>query len=320
MDNKSFLKKSKLIERIYNFRILILIIILLIVFSLMSRDFVSLKTINTLLLLLPSNGVVAIGVTMVMITGELDLSVGGVLSLSGLLLVKLLPLGLPFAIIVSLIAGAFVGLLNGLIVNKLNVSSLITTIAMGFVLSGLVLLLSEGTVHFENKALTSFGNESLWIFPYTTLFYFALTLAIQYILKQSIFGLKLYAVGGSRISSSYSGIKTKRMGIILFILSGLFASLGGILLSSRLSTASPLYGSETAIIVITAVLLGGTTLGGGYGDVLKTFSGIFLLSLLTKGLTQLEVPAFYQNMIIGVILIFLLYVGKRLHEKEVYAF
>jgi ribose transport system permease protein len=307
---------QRTLERMYDFRIPILIVLLTIVFSVISSDFLSLRTVNTLFLLLPANGVVAIGVTMVMIIGELDLSVGGVLALSGLMMVKLLPIGAVQAVLISLAAGAFVGLVNGLVIHKLKVNSLITTIAVGFILSGVSLLFSEGTVFYEQKALTDFGNKSLWIFPYTTLLYFGLTLLVQYLLKRSTFGVRLYAVGGNRLSSSYSGINVTRMGILLFVLSGLFASLGGVLMAARLSTASPLRGSETAIVVITAVLLGGTTLGGGYGDVVKSLLGILLLSLLTKGLTQLEVPAYFQGMIVGVILIFLLYVGSKLAERD----
>ena len=307
---------QRTLERTYDFRIPILIVLLTIVFSVISSDFLSLRTVNTLFLLLPANGVVAIGVTMVMIIGELDLSVGGVLALSGLMMVKLLPIGAVQAVLISLAAGAFVGLVNGLVIHKLKVNSLITTIAVGFILSGVSLLFSEGTVFYEQKALTDFGNKSLWIFPYTTLLYFGLTLLVQYLLKRSTFGVRLYAVGGNRLSSSYSGINVTRMGILLFVLSGLFASLGGVLMAARLSTASPLRGSETAIVVITAVLLGGTTLGGGYGDVVKSLLGILLLSLLTKGLTQLEVPAYFQGMIVGVILIFLLYVGSKLAERD----
>jgi len=307
---------QRTLERTYDFRIPILIVLLTIVFSVISSDFLSLRTVNTLFLLLPANGVVAIGVTMVMIIGELDLSVGGVLALSGLMMVKLLPIGAVQAVLISLAAGAFIGLVNGLVIHKLKVNSLITTIAVGFILSGVSLLFSEGTVFYEQKALTDFGNKSLWIFPYTTLLYFGLTLLVQYLLKRSTFGVRLYAVGGNRLSSSYSGINVTRMGILLFVLSGLFASLGGVLMAARLSTASPLRGSETAIVVITAVLLGGTTLGGGYGDVVKSLLGILLLSLLTKGLTQLEVPAYFQGMIVGVILIFLLYVGSKLAERD----
>jgi ribose transport system permease protein len=310
------MREKSILERVYDFRIPILIVLLTIAFSTVSSDFLSLRTVNTLFLLLPANGVVAIGVTMVMIIGELDLSVGGVLALSGLMMVKLLPLGTAPAVLISLAAGAFIGLVNGLVINRLKVNSLITTIAVGFILSGVSLLFSEGTVFYENRVLTEFGNRSLWIFPYTTLLYFVLTIVIQYILKRSTFGIKLYAVGGNRISSEYSGIKVTRMGITVFVLSGLFASLGGVLMAARLSTASPLRGSETAIVVITAILLGGTTLGGGYGDVVKSLLGILLLSLLTKGLTQLEVPAYYQGMIVGAILIFLLYVGRRLTHRE----
>ncbi len=309
-------KENAMIKKIYDLRIVFLVIVLITLFSILTERFFSLRTVNTLLLLLPSNGIVVLGVTLVMIIGELDLSVGGILALSGLILVKLLPLGVFPSIIITLLIGSFIGFINGFIVYKLKVSSLITTIAVGFILSGVSFLISEGTIYFENSFLSKLGNSSLWIFPYSTILYLVLTAVIQFVLKRTTFGIKLYSVGGSKISSIYSGIRVNVMGIGIFMLSGLFSSLGGIILSSRLATASPIYGSDTAIFVITAVLLGGTNIGGGKGDVVKSFLGILLLSLLTKGLTQLEVPAFYQNMIIGVILISLLYFGKRLEMKD----
>jgi ribose/xylose/arabinose/galactoside ABC-type transport system permease subunit len=303
---------KKLLLKIYQFRIVILIIVLLIVFTSFSADFFSLRTLEKTLLLLASDGVVAIGVTLVMLIGELDVSVGGILAVSGIIMVRLLPLGAPLAILITLLVGAGIGSLNGIIINKFKVNSLIATISMGFVLSGLALLLTEKTIYFENPVLTGFGNKALWFLPWSALFYFALTIIIQVLLKKTVFGIKLYAVGGNRLSSTYTGINVSRIGVSIFTLSGLFASLGGVLLSSRLATASPLYGGDTAILVITAVLLGGTSIGGGKGNVVRSLLGIALLSLMTKGFNQLEVPAYYQRMVIGFILIALLYLGKRM--------
>jgi ribose transport system permease protein len=309
-------EKKTVVERIYGFRIVMLIVVLLATFSLASKNFFSLRTVEKTLLLLPSDGVVAVGVTLVMIVGELDVSVGGVLSVSGLILVKLLPLGLWAAVLAALAAGAAIGFINGYVVNRLKVNSLITTVAMGFVLSGVSFLLAGQSVGYKNETLTGFGNVSLWVFPVSTLFYFFVTALIQLTLKITPFGLKLYAVGGSRTSSAYSGIDVRRMGIGIFVLCSFFAALGGVLYSARLATASPTFGGDTAIFVITAVLLGGTTLGGGNGDVVRTLLGVILLSLLTKGFTQLQVPAYYQNMVIGAILILLLFAGAKLSQKS----
>ncbi len=304
------------VERIYNWRVAILIVLLAGIFSLVSAEFFSLRTIERVLFLLPAEGTVAIGMTLVIIMGELDVSVGGTFALSGLVFYRLLPYGVVPAIAGALLIGMLIGLINGLIIFKLKVNSLITTIAVGFILSGVALLTADKTMRVINDLVVGFGNMSLWLFPYSAIFYLLLTVAIQFILKRSRSGIQLYAVGGNRISSAYTGISVNRVGISVFVLSGLFAALGGLLYTARLGAASPLYGSDTAIYVITAVLLGGTTLSGGSGDVVKTFLGILLLSLFTKGFTMLQVPAFYQNMIIGAFLILLLYAGKKLSQRR----
>jgi ribose transport system permease protein len=308
--------KVSAVERIYNFRIPILIVLLAAIFSAASSDFFAPLTIEKVLLLLPSSGAVAIGMTLVMIVGELDVSVGGVFALSGLLIYRLLPHGLVLALAGALLMGVLIGLFNGLVVFKLKVNSLVATIAVSFILSGVALLVANKTMQVKSPALLDFGSDSLWLLPYSALFYIALTLAMQFILKRTRFGIQLYAAGGSRLSGQYSGINVDRIGISVFVLSGLFAALGGILYSARLGAASPLYGGDVAIYVITAVLLGGTTLSGGYGDVVKSFLGILLLSLFSKGFTLLQIPAFYQNMIIGAFLILLLYAGKKLSERR----
>jgi ribose transport system permease protein len=308
--------KVSVVERIYNLRILILIILLAAIFSAASSDFFAPLTIEKVLLLLPASGAVAIGMTLVMIVGELDVSVGGVFALSGLLVYRLLPHGLALALAGALLVGALIGLFNGFVVFKLKVNSLIATIAVSFILSGVALLVANKTMQVKSPALIDFGSDSIWLLPYSALFYIALTLVVQFILKRTRFGIQLYAAGGSRLSGRYSGIDVDRMGISVFVVSGLFAALGGILYTARLGAASPLYGGDVAIYVITAVLLGGTTLSGGYGDVVKSFLGILLLSLFSKGFTLLQIPAFYQNMIIGAFLILLLYAGKKLSERR----
>jgi ribose transport system permease protein len=298
--------------RVYRLRILILVLLLSVVFCVLSADFFSLRTIEKILFLLPSEGAVLIGLTLVMIIGELDVSVGGVFAIAGIVLYRCMPLGLVPAIIAALAAGALVGLVNGVIVLKLKVNSLITTISMGFILSGVALLAVDKTVQVKSDFLVAFGNTSLWLFPWSALFYGALTAVFQFLLRRTRFGIRLYAVGGSRLSSRYTGISVERTGILVFVLCGLFAALGGVLYTARLAAASPLYGGDTAIYVITAALLGGTAIGGGSGDVVKSLLGILLLSIFTKGFTMLQIPAYYQNMVIGVVLILLLYAGKRL--------
>ncbi|HAX17027.1 MAG TPA: hypothetical protein DCY00_00285 [Actinobacteria bacterium] len=320
MQNKkledSYKKNISALSVFYNLRILILIIIAIVLFSVLSKGFFTLQTLNSILSLMSAYGVIAIGQTLVILVGDLDLSVGGIMSISGLLLIKMMPYGITVAIFSSILAGIIIGLINGLIITRFKVNSIIATIGMNFLLLGIANLISEGTIHLSNNPVVTFGNRVIWYIPYIAIIYIALTLLIQYILKRTIFGIKLYCVGSSRVSCELSGINDRNIVLLTFILSGLFASLGGLLYTAKLAAASPLIGGDVPIYVITAVLLGGTTLGGGYGDSVKTFSGILLITLITKGLTVLNVAAYFQNMIIGIILILLLFIGRRLTARS----
>ena len=315
--NSSFSLKQKasILNIFYNLRIVILIIIVIVLFSSLSKGFFTLKTMNSILSLISAYGTIAIGQTLVIIIGGLDVSVGGIMSISGLLLIKLMPYGTFVAVSACILSGVFIGLINGLIITRFKVSSLITTIGMSFLLGGVAYLISDGTIHLKDNPIVGFGNSVLWYIPYIAIIYIVLTLIVQYILKRTTLGVKIYCVSGNRLSCDFSGISVRNIELLAFILSGLFASLGGLIYSMKLAAASPLIGSDVPIYVITAVLLGGTTIGGGYGDVAKTLSGIFLITLITKGLALLNVEAYFQNMIIGIILIVLLFVGRRLTAR-----
>jgi ribose transport system permease protein len=308
-------KNISVLNTLYNLRILILIIIVIILFSALSKGFFTLNTFTSILTLMSAYGTIAIGQTLVILIGGLDVSVGGIMAISGLLLIKLMPYGSFVAITASILSGLLIGFINGIIITRFRVNSLITTIGISFLLGGVAFLVSDGTIHLKNHPIVAFGNNTLWFIPYIAIIYIALTLVVQYVLRRTTFGIKLYCVGADRVSCDFSGINSRNIELLAFMMSGFFASMGGLLFSAKLAAASPLIGSDVPIFVITAVLLGGTTIGGGYGDVVKTLSGIFLITLITKGLTVLKVEAYYQNMAIGIILIILLLVGRRLMAR-----
>jgi len=295
----------------------IIFIGLLFIFFILSPDFRSVGTIKALLLLIPTNGVIAVGMTLVILIGELDLSCGAVLASSGLIMARILPFGLHTAIIAALGWGGFIGFINGWSVSKLKINSLIVTLATTFIVGGLSLLISDRPLHFNNQFLRIFGNEGFLSIPYTVMVFFLLVILFQLLLKKTRFGLKIYAIGGSQLAAHYAGIDVKRIQNFVFIISGLLSSLGGIILGSRLLAAGPIYGQEAAIVAITSVLIGGTVLGGGRGDMVKTFWGVMVLGLLTKGMNLLLLPAYLQDMIVGSILILTLISSKIAQSKEV---
>ena len=268
-------------------------------------------------MLIPTNGVIAVGMTLVILIGELDLSCGAVLASSGLIMARILPFGLPTAILAALGWGGFIGFINGWSVSKLKINSLIVTLATTFIVGGLSLLISDRPLHFNNQFLRIFGNEGFLSIPYTVMVFFLLVILFQLLLKKTRFGLKIYAIGGSQLAAHYAGIDVKRIQNFVFIISGLLSSLGGIILGSRLLAAGPIYGQEAAIVAITSVLIGGTVLGGGRGDMVKTFWGVMVLGILTKGMNLLLLPAYLQDMIVGSILILTLISSKIAQGKEV---
>ena len=295
----------------------IIFIGLLFIFFILSPDFRSVGTIKALLLLIPTNGVIAVGMTLVILIGELDLSCGAVLASSGLIMARILPFGLPTAILAALGWGGFIGFINGWSVSKLKINSLIVTLATTFIIGGLSLLISDRPLHFNNQFLRIFGNEGFLSIPYTVMVFFLLVILFQLLLKKTRFGLKIYAIGGSQLAAHYAGIDVKRIQNFVFIISGLLSSLGGIILGSRLLAAGPIYGQEAAIVAITSVLIGGTVLGGGRGDMIKTFWGVMVLGILTKGMNLLLLPAYLQDMIVGSILILTLISSKIAQRKEI---
>jgi len=295
----------------------IIFIGLLFIFFILSPDFRSVGTIKALLLLIPTNGVIAVGMTLVILIGELDLSCGAVLASSGLIMARILPFGLPTAILAALGWGGFIGFINGWSVSKLKINSLIVTLATTFIVGGLSLLISDRPLHFNNQFLRIFGNEGFLSIPYTVMVFFLLVILFQLLLKKTRFGLKIYAIGGSQLAAHYAGIDVKRIQNFVFIISGLLSSLGGIILGSRLLAAGPIYGQEAAIVAITSVLIGGTVLGGGRGDMIKTFWGVMVLGILTKGMNLLLLPAYLQDMIVGSILILTLISSKIAQRKEI---
>ena len=155
-------------------RIPILIVIVLIIFSSLSKGFFTLRTLNSVLSLMSAYGTIAIGQTLVILIGGLDVSVGGILAISGLLMIKLMPYGAAIAIPVSLLSGVFIGFINGLIITRFKVNSLITTIGMGFLLGGVAYLISDGTIHLKDHPIVSFGNGSIMVYTlYSTDIYSA---------------------------------------------------------------------------------------------------------------------------------------------------
>ncbi|WP_197490792.1 ribose ABC transporter permease [Brevibacillus sp. SKDU10] len=280
--------------------------LLVIILSIVSSDFLTVSNIFNVLRQVSINALIAFGMTFVILTGGIDLSVGSTLALSSALSAGLMASGGdPFlAIAVGLLAGLVMGAFNGILVAKGNVAPFIATLATMTVFRGLTLVYTEG------KPITglpdSFGlvGKSFFLqIPMPVIWMLLSFVALYFILKHTTFGRHVYALGSNEEATRLSGVSTTKVKIWVYSISGLFASLAGIILTSRLNSAQPTAGTSYELDAIAAVVLGGTSLSGGKGWIVGTLIGAMIIGVLNNGLNLLNVSSFYQLVAKGAVIL-----------------
>jgi len=273
--------------------------------------------------MLKSTSVLAIigfGVTIVVICGGVDLSVGGIMMLSGIITIKCMNImPLPLCILLGLLSGVVVGLINGFLTVKQKTEPFIVTLGMGLVLTGVCQELTDAhPVAGTDKAFEGFGSAKVGGVPSLVIAMFLVLLVTFYILRFTQFGRNCYAIGGDYDVAVYSGINAVRIKWSTYVISGLTAAIGGILLSARLNTASSTYGETTALLVCCGVVVGGTSFSGGVGGVIQTAIGIFLFSALESAMAMLNINIFVQLLVRGIAIVVVIgldcYARKRKSE------
>ncbi len=282
-------------------------ILLVIVASLISRNFLSPNNLMNVMRAVAVNGIMAVGMTLLLLCGKFDLSAGTVVSMAGVLAISFERLGVAPAALLALLAGGVVGGFNGLLVTRLGINAFISTLATSTILLSVLLEFTQarflvGTV----DAFTVVGRNTLWGIPLSVMLMFSIAAVAELVLRRSLFGRYIYAIGGNEEASRWSGISPKTIQMTLFILMGILSSAAGLVLSSRLNYGSSNLGSGMEFDAITATLLGGTKLSGGEGSVLQTIVGVLILGILTNILQLAGFP--YEVQLAGKALVFLLVV------------
>lgn len=253
-----------------------------------------------------TDALIAIAMTIVLISGGFDLSVGSVLALAGVVVALLLQRGtnLVAAIVATLLVGAVIGSINGLIITKIKVNPLITTLGMLGIVSSATLIVSGGfPLASLPPAFLVLGQGYLLGVPIAVLITAVLVLIGDVLLRGTRWLRLVYYVGGNEQAAQLSGIAVDRVRIAAYILSGMMASFAGIIATSRLSSAFPQAGAGTELRVISACVIGGCSLAGGQGSVLGSLLGVILLALVNNGLVLLNVSIYWQGIVTGIILI-----------------
>jgi ribose/xylose/arabinose/galactoside ABC-type transport system permease subunit len=265
-------------------------------------------------------GIVAVGETIVIIAGGFDLSVGSVMAASGMVAAWLVTLGvpLPIAFAAAIAIGIAVGFVNGVIISYGRINPLIATLATLAIVRGLSYVISGGReLVVSDPAFQAFGVGALFGIPYIVILLVATFAVFAWVMPRTRFGRYAYAIGSSAKAAQRAGVPVKRWRIAYYVTSGALAAVAGLVFVARTGNAQPSAALGIELDVITAVILGGTSLSGGRGRIWGTFIGLLLLGVVNNGLILAGVPAFWQQVVKGAILLLaVLYDELRRNRAE----
>ncbi|MEH2057408.1 MAG: ribose ABC transporter permease [Nostoc sp.] len=286
--------------------ILPILVIICILFAFLSPNFLTGGNIVNILRQASINIVLATGMTFVILTGGIDLSVGSILAVSAVvaLLVSLLPALSWAAVPAALLAGLLLGLLNGALITFLDVPPFIVTLGSLTALRGAAFLIAKGTTLINRDIDFAWvGNSYVGPLPWLVIIALLTVIASWFVLRQTVLGVQIYAVGGNERAARLTGIKVNRVLLFVYGISGLLAGLGGIMSASRLYSASGILGQGYELDAIAAVILGGTSFTGGIGTIGGTLLGALIIAILNNGLTLLNLSYFWQLVVKGLVII-----------------
>ena len=282
------------------------LIVVVVVLSIASPDFLTANNLFNVGVQAAVTAVIGVGMTLVIITAGIDLSVGSVAALTGIFGVSsMVSLGFPstLAILVGVFVGATAGLINGLLVSVANLNPFIATLGMLSAARGLTFVTSNGQAVFaEEESFRLFGQGELLGIPVPIITLVLVAIAGHIVLTRTRLGRYAYAIGSNREAARLSGIPVRRYIAYVYVISGALAGLGGMIAASRVFSGQPNYGMGLELDVIAAVVIGGASLFGGQGTILGTLIGAFLIALIRNGSVLLDINLFYQQIIIGVVI------------------
>ena len=295
---------KKFINSLLDQKLIIIIIILIIALSIKDRNFFTLRSLTSILDHTTTIGIMAAGMTILLISGSFDLSVGSAMAFTGIIIIMLQPYGLFISILGGVMAGTMIGVINGLLVVKGRINAFIATLGTMVIFRGLGLALTgsspiKGTI----EAYKVIGHGQFFGINYSVLYLIATYLIVRYMLRYTKFGRSDYAIGGNVISARLAGINVNLLTFLYFVFCSFTAAISGVILSSRVNTANAIFGDGTNLTVIAAAVLGGTSLFGGKGSVIGTIQGVLILGLIERAMVVFNVDTNYQLLVRGLIIL-----------------
>jgi ribose transport system permease protein len=310
---------EKIKDAIIEQKIPIIIVAIGLYLSTQSRYFLTFQNISNIFLAISYEGMIAIGMAYLIIIREIDLSVGSTMAFGSVLAILFQPFGLGMGILAGVLGGMVIGFINGMLVTRFRMPSIAATLGTMVFLKGVVYALTkEHTITGVNPQFTVISELKVFGIPMLVLFFLFLIVVFEIILQRTFFGRNVFAVGGNATASKFFGIKVDRIRVYCFVITGFLSGLAGVMLAGKLNIASGNIGQYSNVLVITAVLLGGISMDGGEGSIVKAFQGVLLIGIMNNAMVILRISSFVQEIIRGSLLILIIIINSINIEKKKY--
>lgn len=294
-------------QNIGRFTIVIVFILLIVAGSFLSEYFLTVNNFLNILLQASINLVIALGMTYVITTGGIDLSVGSTLAVAGMVLAKLIVAGvsLPSAVLITLVLGALLGAINGFLITRVGLPPFIATMGTMSVYRGIALISNDGRPAYglSAKTLSVIAGRVADTVPIPVIIALVAAIIAYLVLTRTTVGEYTLAIGGNEEATRLSGVPVKSYKTIVYAISGLMSALAGIILTARMTAAEPIAGSGYELDAIAATVIGGTSLSGGVASIPGTVIGALIMSVLRNILNLLNIQSYYQLVTIGIVII-----------------
>ncbi len=298
--------------------IILTLIAMIVFFSLSTKSFLSARNFTNIVRQISVVGICAVGMTMVILTGGIDLSIGSVIGLTSAIAAVMMSGGLPIwlSALTALALGVAIGFANATCINYLKIPPMITTLAMMISLRGAVYLITGGMpVYGIPEAFKVLGQGTIGIFPISSLIMIAVFAFGYVLLGRTPFGRRIYGIGGNVETARLSGVNVKKELYKMYMLVGLLGALAGLILTSRINSGQPSSGDGYEMDIITAVVLGGVSVSGGEGKLGKVIIGVVFMGVLANGMMMMNVSEYWQRVVKGLVLLVAVAVDIKAKSK-----
>ena len=309
---------KNILEFFENYIVIVILLLFITLFSIIAEDFFSLNNFLNILLQSVIYGIMSIGMTILIINGYYDLSVGTVMCLSANLAVGLQPFGDFVAVFCALLSGLLMGLINGVLTAKVKLNAFVVTLATMTGVRGLVYMYNkEDALAGTSSNFVKWGESNFLGISTSVWIFIILLLVGEFILRKTVHGRNTYATGSNEIAAKNAGINTDKTTLYNFVICSFMAALGGIFQAVRLNASTPTLGwPDLQMVIIACVALGGTKLSGGYGDMFRTLGGVLLITVFQNAMDMMSIQSYYKTLMTGLILIVIITLDKYLIKTK----